>query len=60
MGGSEWPKSDLRQWQEVVYRPKAHDQGKEVRQSEVYVVRIGYAGRRTTFRWRHRLSGPAQ
>jgi len=45
---SEWPKSDLRYWMDVVYRPKYQDKGK-VRESEFYVVRIAHEGRRTTF-----------
>jgi integrase len=45
---SEWPKSDLRYWQDVVFRPKYPDRG-EARESEFYVVRIAHEGRRTTF-----------
>jgi integrase len=42
---SAYPKSDLRYWQDVVYKPRYRD-GLE---SNNYVVRIGFAGRRTTF-----------
>ena len=45
---SEYAKSDLRYWYDVVYRPKYRDNAK-TRQSEFYVVRIGHEGRRTTF-----------
>jgi integrase len=42
---SAYPKSDLRYWQDVVYKPRYRD-GLE---SNNYVVRIGFSGRRTTF-----------
>src|SRR5260221_12449383 len=42
---SPYPKSDLRYWQDVVYKPRYRD-GLE---SNNYVVRIGFGGRRTTF-----------
>jgi len=45
---SGWPKSDLRYWQDVVYQPQYRRNG-EIEQSENYVVRIGFGGRRTTF-----------
>jgi integrase len=45
---SEWPKTDLRYWQDVVYRPQ-YRRGGEIKQSENYVARIGLAGERTTF-----------
>lgn len=45
---SDWAKSDLRYWQDVVYRPEYRHKG-SIEQSEFFVVRIGHEGRRTTF-----------
>jgi integrase len=42
---SGYPKSDLRYWQDVVYKPRYRDG----LVSNNYVVRIGFGGRRTTF-----------
>lgn len=46
---SQWPKSDLRYWADVVYRPAHQDSDGTTQLSEYYVVRIGHGGRRTTF-----------
>jgi hypothetical protein len=45
---SEYSKSDLRYWEDVVYRP-TFGSPSNVQQSEFYVVRIGHEGQRTTF-----------
>src|SRR5260370_25977969 len=46
---SEWPKSYLRYWTDVVYRPAHQESDGSTQLSEYYVVRIGFGGRRTTF-----------
>jgi integrase len=46
---SQWPKSDLRYWTDVVYRPAHQEPDGTTQLSEYYVVRIGHGGRRTTF-----------
>ena len=46
---SQWPKSDLRYWTDVVYRPAHQESNGNSQLSEYYVVRIGFGGRRTTF-----------
>jgi integrase len=46
---SQWPKSDLRYWTDVVYRPAHQRPDGTAQKSEYYVVRIGAGGRRTTF-----------
>jgi integrase len=45
---SQYAKSDLRYWQDVIYKPRFGNAGNR-EESEFYVVRIGFGGRRTTF-----------
>lgn len=46
---SQWPKSDLRYWADVVYRPAHQESDGSTQLSDCYTVRIGFAGCRTTF-----------
>src|SRR6516225_6952861 len=38
---SQWPKSDLRYWSDVVYRPAHQHPDGTTQKSEYYVVRLG-------------------